>query len=309
MPHDTGNDDPRMIETNQDEDTSEQLTLGSRATARLVSLRCRESQEQSLSGQDYAILISNPSGTSISLCVCDGVGSSYKGNFAARYLAGCLVAWLQKLPALPRHSGKLIRQLHSRLNQWAREAQETLNDFAIAPDAPELVREVLAELRQTHGSETVFFCGRIDFVTPARARTPTRGYPYPVARRAEPPIAAQGVFLWMGNVAAQLFTTADRVIDLGEKENDAPRWSTARGRRGDLTARRLTLESFDRLLVYTDGLRAISDKLAVLNEDELDEEMQNLLAQPANDDMTVLDVQLLHADVDPDPDAGKEDSL
>ena len=297
MQHDSGKDDPCIIETNQDEDTSEQISLGSRATARLVSMRCRESREQSLPGQDYAILISNPSGTSLSLCVCDGVGSSYKGNFAARYLAGCLVAWLQKLPALPRHSGKLIRPLHSRLNQWAREAQQTLNDFAIAPGAPELVREVLAELRQTHGSETVFFCGRVDFVTPAASRSA-------FSRRVASPGAAQGVFLWMGNVAARLFITADRVIDLGEKKDDAQRWSTARGRRGDLVARGLTLESFERLLIYTDGLRAIGDRLAVLNADELDAEIQNLLEQPANDDMTVLDIQWLHTD----PDPGKEDT-
>lgn len=296
MRHDTGNDDPRIIETNQDEDTSVQLALGSRATARLVSLRCRESREQSLPGQDYAIVISNASATSISLCVCDGVGSSYKGNFAARYLAGCLVAWLQKLPALPRHSGKLIRPLQARLNQWAREAQQTLNDFVIAPDAPELVREVLAELRQTHGSETVFFCARIDFVASGLA----------LGRRGSSPTVAQGVFLWMGNIAAQLYTTEDRVIDLGERENDAPRWSTARGRRGELTARVLALESFERLLVYTDGLLPLNDKLAMLNADELDAEMHNLLAQPANDDMTMLDIQRLHADVDLDP--GKEDA-
>lgn len=296
MRHDTGNDDPRIIETNQDEDTSVQLALGSRATARLVSLRCRESREQSLPGQDYAIVISNASATSISLCVCDGVGSSYKGNFAARYLAGCLVAWLQKLPALPRHSGKLIRPLQARLNQWAREAQQTLNDFVIAPDAPELVREVLAELRQTHGSETVFFCARIDFVASGLA----------LGRRGSSPIVAQGVFLWMGNIAAQLYTTEDRVIDLGERENDAPRWSTARGRRGELTARVLALDSFERLLVYTDGLLPLNDKLAMLNADELDAEMHNLLARPANDDMTMLDIQRLHADVDLDP--GKEDA-
>lgn len=299
MRHDTGNDDPRIIETNQDEDTSVHLVLGSRVTARLVSLRCRESREQSLPGQDYAILISDASGSSISLCVCDGVGSSYKGNFAARYLAGCLVAWLQKLPALPRRSGKLIRPLHARLNQWAREAQQTLNDFAIAPDAPELVREVLTELRQTHGSETVFFCGRIDFVAPVASR-------YAPARHSAAPITAQGIFLWMGNVAAQLYLTTDRAINLGEKENDAPRWSTARGRRGELAARVLALENFERLLIYTDGLRPIDDKLAVLNDNELDAEMRNLLAQPTNDDMTMLDIQRLHADVDLDP--GKEDA-
>jgi len=297
MRHDTNQDAPCIIETNQGEDTTVQVALGQQTTARLVSLRCRESQEQSLPGQDYAILISNPSGTSISLCVCDGVGSSYKGNFAAHYLAGCLVSWLQKLPALPRHSGKLIRPLHSRLNQWAREAQETLIDFAIAPDAPELVREVLEELRQTHGSETVFFCGRIDFAGSA-ASGPA------LFRHAAQPVAAQGVFLWMGNVAARLFITADHVIDLGEKENDAQRWSTARGRRGSLTARSLALESFDRLLIYTDGLRAIGDKLAALNDAELDAEMQNLLEQPANDDMTVLDIRRFH----PDDDSGKEDT-
>lgn len=184
MQHNTGNDDPCIIETNQDEDTSEQIALGSRATVRLVSTRCREGQEQSLPCQDYAALISNAQGTSFSFCVCDGVGSSYKGNFAARYLAGCLVSWLQKLPALPRRGEKLIRPLHTRLNQWAREAQQALNDFAIAPDAPELVREVLAELRQSHGSETVFFCARIDSVVPAAPRRDGRDKSAPTQCRA-----------------------------------------------------------------------------------------------------------------------------
>lgn len=142
-----------------------------------------------------------------------------------------------------------------------------------------------------------------------RARTPARGCPYPVGTgRDQSPVAAQGVFLWMGNVAAQLFIAEDQVIDLGEKENDAPRWSTARGRRGELTARGVALEGFERMLIYTDGLRSISDKLAALSDDELDAEMHNLLAQPANDDMTMLDIQRLHADVDLDPDPGKEDA-
>jgi hypothetical protein len=281
MRYDTGNDDARIIETNQDEDTSVRLSPGSLAATRLVSMRCRESREQSLPCQDYAVLISNTQGTSFSLCVCDGVSGSYKGNFAARYVAGCLVAWLQKLPALPRRGEKLIRPLHKCLNQWVREAQQTLNDFAIAPDVPALVREVLAELRQSHGSETVFFCARIDLVAPAAS-----------------PVAARGVFLWMGNVAAQLFTAADQVIELGEKENDAPRWSTARGRRGSLSVRALALEHCERLIVYTDGLRTISDKLAVLDDAELDAEMHILLAQPTNDDMTVLDIQWLQSGAD-----------
>jgi hypothetical protein len=294
MRHNTGSDDPRIIETNQDEDTFVQLSSGSLAVARLVSTRCRESQEQSLPSQDYAVLISNAQGTSFSLCVCDGVGSSYKSNFAARYLAGRLVAWLQKLPELPRRGEKLIRPLHKCLNQWAREAQQALNDFAIAPDAPELVREVLAELRQSHGSETVFFCARINVVAPTPGAST---------------VAVQGVFLWMGNVAAQLFTAADQVIELGEKEDDAPRWSTARGRRGSLSARALALERCQRLIVYTDGLHSISDKLAALDDAELDVEMQQLLAQPVNDDMTVLDIQWLHAGADLDSGPVKEETL
>lgn len=315
----TTNDDLQNIETDQSEDTRISAALGQLVTARLVSRLSRESREQSLPGQDYALLISRAGGTSISLCVCDGVGSSYKGNFAARYLASCLVAWLQQLPVIPQKTAKVVRPLRSRLHSWARDAQQTLADFAIAPGVPALVREVLEELRQAHGSETVFFCGRIDLVKPVRGMRIGRpqelalpvppGQPRVEGRLQGSPLpsrdlSAQGIFLWMGNVAAQLFCGEDAMIELGEREDDAPRWSTARGQRGLLAARSIFLERIDRLLVYTDGLHPISDRLAVFDDDELSAEMDTLLARPANDDMTLLDLQWTH----PDPAPGKEET-
>ena len=51
------------------------------------------------------------------------------------------------------------------------------------------------------------------------------------------------------------------------------------------------LNTLDRLLIYTDGLNTIGDGLAALSDAELQERIQRLLLLPANDDMTMLDLQ------------------
>jgi len=279
-----------VLESDQGADTFVQHSLGQTILARLLSFRCQEAQSQVLPCQDYARVLSNQQGSSISFCVCDGVGSSYKGNFAAQYLATSLVDWLQKWSLLPHKSSRLIKALHPRLDQWAREAQETLVCFETPTDIPALVREVLEELRTTHGSETVFFCGRIDTVAPlALQNTKERS----LFVRPKPP-RFKALFCWMGNVSARLYLPDRPLLELSDSHNDSNRWSTVRGRRGSLSLQTLAFDSIDRLLIYTDGLAAMSDTLADLNDEALQEQARALLLSPTSDDMTVLDIQWLH---------------
>lgn len=279
MLSDADNSSSLMIESNVETDTCVQTIYGQAMSVRLLSFRSQEADAQSLPCQDFARITSNNQGTSICFCVCDGVGSSFKGDFAAQYLAESLVSWLQKLKNIPKKPAKLVRRLQPRLNQWAREAQARLISTEIPPELPPLVREVLAELRETHGSETVFLCGRIDIAGELRSATQSQ--------------RVFTLFCWMGNVTARLFLTANKQIDLGDKTNDSARWSTAQGSKGVLSSRIFVFNALERLLIYTDGLNTLDEELAKLDDAELQARIELLRSLPRNDDMTVLDLQWL----------------
>jgi hypothetical protein len=271
------------LESNQCVDTFAQISLNQSVTARLLSFRCQEAQAQALPCQDYATVMSQREGMSICFCVCDGVGSSYKGDFAAAYLAKCLVRWLQTLAVIPRASAKLLKTLCPCLDQWAHEAQMALLAHAIPSELPALVQEVLMDVRTTYGSEAVFLCGRIDAV---KVRSPLL---LSQAKRV------RVLFCWMGNVSGQVFTTGNRSIAIGDKGNDYNRWSTARGQRGTVKTRIFTFDTIKRLTIHTDGLDGIADELANLSDEGLQTRVQQLLTLPTSDDMTLLDLQWQYA--------------
>ena len=273
---------PLTLESNQCVDTFVQISLDQSVTARLLSFRCQEAQAQCLPCQDYATLMSLREGTSICFCVCDGVGSSYKGDFAAAYLAKCLLGWLQKLAVLPRTSTKLLKTLCPCLDQWAHEAQTALLAHPISSELPALVQEVLTDVRTTYGSETVFLCGRIDAIKARSLLLLSR-----VKR-------VRVLFCWMGNVSGQVFTTGNRSIPIGDKGNDYNRWSTARGRHGVVKMRIFTFDTIKGLTIHTDGLDSIADELAALSDEGLQMRVQQLLTLPTSDDMTLLDLHWQH---------------
>lgn len=245
-------------------------SLGAGVTARLLYQRCREARTQNLPGQDYARALSAPAGNTLAFCVCDGVGSSYKGDFAAAFLAERLVDWLDRLESVPAATDTFAVRLRTRLAQWAAEARTELSTQAIPPDTAAMVREVLEDLRQEYGSEAVFFAGRID--------------------RAPGSSTVRAVFCWMGNVSAYLFTAPMEGMYI-RPADDSVRWSTGRGLRGEPGVRLLTLDGLERLLIHTDGCDTLSEELAFLSDDELLERCEALLAAPANDDITMLDIR------------------
>lgn len=266
-----------LMKSNQKADAFMRMGIGDSITARLLSMRCQEARTQALLNQDYASVISRRDGSSLCFCVCDGVGSSYRGDFAAHYLATQLIEWLHQLKEIPRDPDRFSIALHAYLDQWAYEAQIRLKQIPIPPKAPALVREVLEDLRDTYGSETVFLGGRID----SGAWSNRPGIVHPI----------QALFCWMGNVTAHLLITADRRISLGGQSDKEGRWSTLHGRRGVVTTRSIPLSTIDRITIHTDGLDAIGGKLAMLTDNEWNVQAQHLLLSSRNDDMTALELQ------------------
>ena len=261
------------IESDQTKETWISQPLGDKANAMLLSVRSEEAQAQGLPCQDYALVQSNEAGSSISFCVCDGVGSSYYGGFAARYLATHLVEWLDGLDEIPASPAGVS----SWLQQWAMEGQEALTHLALPAETPEMLRGFLEELRDTHGSQAVFFCGRVDY----ERASGVLDAPLPGVR---------ALLYWMGNVTARIFARPVHYQLLGKADNDKNRWSTTRGPQGKVGARVLTLGTLDRILIYTDGLSASGAEQRLLNDPDTQAYARELLAQPGADDMTVLEL-------------------
>ena len=267
------------LETHLEEETLTSLVLNDMLHLRLFSARCRESQAQALVNQDYVLVNAQPDGSSLCFCVCDGVSNSYRGEFAARFLGTHLVQWLQTLPTFQWTSTSWKTQLREHLHSWAEEAHKEVLQIALPPDAPDLVREVLEEIRATQGSETVFLCGRINKTTDPKA--------------SATPHTIEIFLCWMGNVTAHLFVTADNCIILGGDEEDAEGWSTGRGLRGKLSTWHTGLTTLEQLIVHTDGLDRIQRQLPELNNEGLQRLARRLLSLPQNDDMTALILQWL----------------
>ncbi|GCE28051.1 hypothetical protein KDA_35350 [Dictyobacter alpinus] len=265
----------RVLETDQVIDSFTRTMLGSSINARVLSFRCREAQEQSLPNQDYATVSYCKDGSSLIFCICDGVGSSYKGDFAACCLASYLVKWLQALPARQERPTRLDAALQEQLDRLAPVAQGQLIKLEMPDDTPALVREVLEDLCRDYGSEAVFLCGRLD---------------YEMSVDGRPGQLSDALFCWMGNVTARLFLDSQQSISLGEKTDKNGRWSTRRGCRGELHTWSRSLPALERLVIHTDGLDEIGTSLATLDDDALLAEIQHLLTLPKSDDMTLLDL-------------------
>ena len=260
----------QKLTSNQSVDTLTRVQLSSNMSARLLSVRCREAQTQALCNQDYASLVSLNDGSSLCFCVCDGVGSSYKGDFAAHYLATHLLTWLQEMTEIPQDIATFTSTLHGLLDLWAYDARMQLKKVVLPSETPQLAREVMEELRDTYGSETVFLCGRIDTKESSRS--------------------TQAIVCWMGNVTARLSLPSDQRIILGNTNDRSGRWSTVQGRRGTVDIWHATFTALERLVIHTDGLDTIGENLALLTDDEWHTQIQDLLLLPKNDDMTALEI-------------------
>lgn len=266
----------KVIESDQRTDSFISTSVDGRIAVRLCSVRCQESQLGDAPNQDYARVVFASHGSSLSFCVCDGVGGSYLGNFAARYLATRLTDYLLTLPGIPRDPRKTALAMRKQLKFWAEDAHAELLLSGIPQPLPSLEREILAEQRDRHGSATVFFSGRIDEVSPRFARSAPHLY---------------ALFCWMGNVTAHVFSPPNTCQQLGDQQNDRNRWSTLYGQQGLLTMRVNALSRSEPLVIHTDGLDTLGYQLAQLDDQQLQSRLWQLLPLPTNDDMTMLELR------------------
>jgi hypothetical protein len=282
MQNQSSKTDLQIIESNQQADTFVSTSINGQIAVRLCSVRCQESQIDATPNQDYARVVFSPQGSVLSFCVCDGVGGSYLGNFAARYLGVHITNYLLTLPGIPRNPHKTAIVLRKQLETWAIEAQHELSSQDLPATLSSFEHEILAEQRNQHGSATVFFCGRVDYGTAASTHSPQ---------------IVPALFCWMGNVTARFFSTPSICQQLGDQDNDRNRWSTLFGQQGLLTTHVSALSRSEPLIVHTDGLDTLSHQLAQLDDQQLQTRIWQLLQMPTNDDMTVLDLRQADATI------------
>jgi hypothetical protein len=191
--------------------------------------RAAETVNQGDSGQDFAAVRMN--GNVCNFVLCDGVGMSYLGDFAARFLGNALLDWLETT----QHP--TLEAVEHLLHDLTLPASEQLEKLQPLESSPLLLREVLMEKR-SRGSQAMYVCGRIEL---------TGG-----GRKSRVWLAWQGdsrIRLWHNN------QEQSGVFQAHCKTNE--RWSTLEGPVGGKPHIYETKGSAGdslRLQLYTDGL-------------------------------------------------------
>lgn len=232
-----------------------------------LSVRSHAAHYQNARSQDAIAVIGDGARRRLAFCVCDGVGSSFAGYIAARYLARRLTSYLFTSAILEPPSPGLVETM---LRQWVVAASTAVTEVALPSEMNPLVRDVLDEMRAERGSETVFLAGL------ARWDTSDAGDLRVYA---------------MGNVSGVISSAhggavADSAIN--EQGSDSDRWTTRRGPVGALFAARYPFTG--RLRVASDGLDALGSDAWLAPAERLMSRAAELRATTDTDDLAVLDI-------------------
>lgn len=259
------------------------------AYVRFAYSRSSESMASQIEGQDYLCFRHNDQ--RFAGVVCDGVGSSFCGNLAARILGDNLLDWFWGLDiAYVGRPEALGESATAYLNKLQKQAQIEVEEYEIPGEITGLIRQAL-ESQRDYGSEAIFAAVRID---------------HPSAMIPDGLVS----ILWMGDTTIRALNHEGRDHDLGGDFANANRWSTVRGARGEMGVWMNSLKEVGRVLAHTDGLSAHADQLQAYSDDHLDREIRAGSRLPTSDDVAFLDVVLRspqyegHPDPDlPDPNA------
>jgi hypothetical protein len=253
------------------------MALGRSAKAVYFHHKSADAQETGAKNEDTIAWQVDPSGEIVSFAVCDGVGGSYLGYFASNYLAAMLVSTLNhwgtnvskgRIP----DDGLTASTLRERLDSSKDAGRVGLERQQISADNNPMLVEVLKN-RERSGSHAVFFCGYID----CRA-------------------GGESLFAWMGNVRGQVFgMDGHGLLDASTMADDRVRWTTTHGCQGAPNLKRIPTVMIRRILVFSDGLEKIADRLtSVQNVSEDTELVRSLtgmsVAEVFGDDASLLSI-------------------
>ncbi len=239
------------------------------AYIRFAYARSSDSMNSRVEGQDYLCFQHNDQ--RLVFVVCDGVGSSFCGNLAARILGDALLEWLWALDiGYIGGAAALSEAATSQLNRIQKHAQHEVAEYEIPNGISGLVRQAL-EAQRAYGSEAIFAAARID-------------YPGPMF--------ADGLIsvMWMGDTQIHVLGEGGGHFDLGGVFDNANRWSSAQGVKGRMSAWMRELDSVGRVVAFTDGLSAHAVSLSEFGDSKLDQEIHAGSRLATSDDVAFIDV-------------------
>ena len=253
------------------------------AYIRYAYSRSSDSMANQIEGQDYLCFQHNDQ--RLVFVVSDGVGSSFCGNLAARILGDGLLEWLWSLDiTYLGGQAALSEAAASFLNRLQKQARHEVEEYEIPDEITGLVRQAL-EAQRAYGSEAIFAAARIDHPSP---------------------MIPDGLIsvLWMGDTRIHVLDEEGNEIEIGAAWDNANRWSTAQGVRGQMGAWMRELKGVGRVVAFTDGLAAHAGRLLSYPDSVLNREISAGARLPSSDDVAFIDVVLRTPRYEgyPDPD-------
>ena len=220
-------------------------------------------------GQDYFAL--NSDQNVVAFALCDGVGQSFFGELAAKFLAEASVTWLQETTV---QADEFADQFTTFLTNLVPAASEQVDNHPLPADIPPMLATVLEQKRQ-EGSQAIFVCGRLDFACTD----------YPDGR----------LFLaWMGDARLRFWHgSEERTALLGDRFRTAQRWSSRQGLvNGPLQTMVTSLAGVTRILAYSDGLPALDEEPTAPDDERLAQLIAAAMESPTSDDISLVDLLL-----------------
>jgi len=220
-------------------------------------------------GQDY--LAFEDRDGALAFAVCDGIGMSYYGDIAARFMGDKLLDWLGSEDARYGEVQAALHSLKHMLQESAGECTSLLARHTYPASLPPIVKEAL-EAKKKLGSGTVFACGRLD---PPNAQ-------YPKGRM---------LLAWLGDVRVRYWGKDGEVPFREPATIDArQQWISSTGTIGAgpwiyIEDRLAEAGRNGEVLVYSDGLAAL-DAFRVIDSVTLDHVMGREALHPSSDDIS-----------------------
>ncbi len=236
---------------------------------RYAYARSADSRAHDDVGQDFLALRADEH--VLAFALCDGVSQSFFGDLAARLLGEALVRWFwENVNSLLKSSdGALRSALGEFLDSLAAPASQQVARISVPDHLPPMVREVLEEKRGL-GSESTFVAGRLDLRT-------NRLY-----------------LAWMGDSRLRLWDERGEITaKLGQTFHTAERWSTRRGRIGNLHVAVIPLAALRYLIAYSDGLARLDRAMSRhLRDESIQAAIDFAGRRPDSDDVSYFEVWL-----------------
>jgi len=255
--------DDTIVRVSQEQDTPVAAEQHRVYGYRYAYSRSADSQAHLDKGQDYLTFHEN--GKRLIFALCDGVSQSFYGDLAAHLLGDALVYWLWK--RTPTLVETLQKDLEAFVDSLVEPASKQVETYPIPSDLAPMIYQVLEQKRAV-GSESTFVAGLFDFA------------------------AGQLFLAWMGDSRLRLWGKDGEITGrLGDAFHTQERWSTRRGRIGDLHTLSMPLGELRYLIAYSDGLAKLDKVMARHFRDaSIDSIIEDALLQPESDDTSFFEV-------------------